>query len=129
MPDFDSADFKTYHYQQEEKRVALNCLVSPATRNAITQMVGETKESQGEIVDRAVALLAFGEAIDPKLPVYKKRITRGGIETVEREDPYTHPPSRGIRPKGGEGVGLDDSHGLRLVRYSHSRKRCVARKC
>lgn len=63
--------------KEEEKRVALNCLVSPATRNAITQIVGETKESQGEIVDRAVALLAFGEEIE--------RAPKAVADHVERE--------------------------------------------
>lgn len=48
----------------EERRVALNCLIRPATRNAITQVVGETGESQGEVVDRAVLLLAFGEEVN-----------------------------------------------------------------
>lgn len=45
------------------KRVSLNCLVSPSTRAAIMTTASETKESQGEVVDRAVALLAFGEEV------------------------------------------------------------------
>ncbi len=44
-------------------RVPFNCLIAPVTKEAITGVQNETKESQGEIVDRAVALLAFGEEI------------------------------------------------------------------
>lgn len=44
-------------------RVPLNCLIAPVTKEALTGVQNETKESQGEVVDRAVALLAFGEEI------------------------------------------------------------------
>lgn len=56
---------------EDEKRVKLNCLIAPATRKVIEEMRVESGESQGEVVDRAVALLAFGEEIQsvpmPKL--------------------------------------------------------------
>ena len=45
------------------RRVALNCLVARVTREAIGETQKETGESQGEVVDRAVALLAYGEEV------------------------------------------------------------------
>jgi hypothetical protein len=48
-------------------RVPLNVLVAPVTKGSIAGIQNETRESQGEIVDRAVALLALGEAIEPRV--------------------------------------------------------------
>ncbi len=47
-----------------ELRVPLNCLIAPATKTAITGLQNDTGESQGEIVDRAIALLVFGEEVE-----------------------------------------------------------------
>lgn len=55
-----SANFLT---KGDLKRVPLNVLIAPATRRALLAIQAETGESQGEVVDRAVALLAFGEAV------------------------------------------------------------------
>lgn len=43
-----------------------NCNLAPATKELITGIQNETKESQGEVVDRAVALLALGEEVKPR---------------------------------------------------------------
>lgn len=94
--------------KEEEKRVHFHCMLSPATLKAINETTATDGGSQGEVVDRAVAVLAFGEEIgrvsaaeprkaarvtglatpgldlDPKfpLPVYKKRMTREQIAPV-----------------------------------------------
>lgn len=86
----------------EVKRVPLNCLVSPATRAAIVDLVKTEGGSQGEIIDRAVALLAFGEEIKeieytPGMRIGGGRSTRMSsgqgqaltVVTAESEPPYT----------------------------------------
>lgn len=56
----------------DKLRVPLNCLISPVTKEAITGLQNGTKESQGEIVDRAIALLVFGEEVSAiEIPVAK----------------------------------------------------------
>lgn len=50
----------------EALRVPFNCNLAPATKEMITGIQNETKESQGEVVDRAIALLALGEEMSPK---------------------------------------------------------------
>ena len=47
----------------EQLRVPLNCFIAPPTKEAITGLQNKTRESQGEIVDRAVALLTEGEVL------------------------------------------------------------------
>lgn len=47
-------------------RVPFACTIAPATKELITGIQNETKESQGEVVDRAVALLALGEEVKPR---------------------------------------------------------------
>jgi hypothetical protein len=54
----------------EMMRVPLNVYVTRSTKESITGIQNETRESQGEVVDRAVALLALGEEVAP--PVQKK---------------------------------------------------------
>lgn len=50
----------------EKIRVPLNVLVAPDTKAEIGAIQNVTRESQGEIVDRAVALLAHGEVVEPR---------------------------------------------------------------
>lgn len=64
----------------EALRVPLNCLISPATKELVTGIQNQSKESQGEIVDRAVALLALGEEVAPK----KAKLTRNQQAVAER---------------------------------------------
>lgn len=54
-------------------RVPLNVLIAPVTKESITGIQNETSESQGEIVDRAVALLALGEEIAPRVRKKSRR--------------------------------------------------------
>lgn len=54
----------------EVLRVPFNCNIAPTTKELITDIQNETRESQGEVVDRAVALLALGE--ESPLRVEKK---------------------------------------------------------
>jgi len=61
-------------------RIPLNVFVAPVTKEAITETQNETGESQGEVVDRAVALLALGEEIEPKA---RKKGSRREIEVAK----------------------------------------------
>lgn len=61
-------------------RVPLNCFISPTTKEAITALQNTSKESQGEIVDRAIALLTVGE----ELPVRPRKLTKGEALVNER---------------------------------------------
>lgn len=72
-----------------------NCNLAPATKELITGIQNTTKESQGEIVDRAVALLALGEEVAPvsrKKPSRKEKVIQeraagdATAKAVERED-------------------------------------------
>jgi len=65
-------------------RVPLNVLVRPDTKTEITKLQNETAESQGEIVDRAVALLVLGEEIAPR--VRKKSRREQAIEERAKSD-------------------------------------------
>jgi len=57
---------------EDEKRVPLNCLVSPETKRLLKKLRERTR-SQGEIVDQAVAAWAeFGSAL-ARSPSEKKR--------------------------------------------------------
>jgi hypothetical protein len=47
-------------------RVPFNCNLAPATKELITGIQNKTRESQGEVVDRAVALLVLGEEVQPR---------------------------------------------------------------
>ena len=47
----------------EQLRVPFNCFIAPPTKEAITGLQNKTRESQGEIVDRAVALLTEGKVL------------------------------------------------------------------
>jgi len=66
----------------EEKRVPFNCLVLPVTFNAIMATVKTDGISQGVVIDRAIALLAFGEEINP--PPAPRTITPRQIEQIAR---------------------------------------------
>ncbi len=51
----------------EALRVPLNCLISPGTKERLTGIQNETRESQGEIIDRALdVLLAITPETEPK---------------------------------------------------------------
>lgn len=58
---------------KDQIRVPLNCLIAPDTKTAITGLQNTTRESQGEIVDRAVALLVLGEEVEPKVRKKSRR--------------------------------------------------------
>lgn len=102
------------------KRVHFHCMLSPATLRAINDTVKTEGGSQGEIVDRAVALLAFGEEIG-RTPKITRETVMSGIQTPLRQlsaaesqnDEGAQPmdviiraassdwrSARGIRPKG-----------------------------
>lgn len=92
-------------------RVPFNCLIAPVTKEAITGLQNETKESQGEIVDRAVALLAFGEEIAASKTKTPGIVVRSDAPTpiirdnvVAASRPLKRPGvpewKRSIRPKG-----------------------------
>lgn len=49
-------------------RVPFNCFIAPVTKELITGIQNGTKESQGEVVDRAISLLALGEEVSPRIP-------------------------------------------------------------
>lgn len=66
----------------EVLRVPLNCLISPGTKELLTGIQNGTRESQGEIVDRAIALLATGEEIEPRAP--KQKVSRRELATQSR---------------------------------------------
>lgn len=107
--------------EPEAKRVHFHCMLSPATLRAINELVASDGGSQGEVVDRAIALLAFGEEV----AVVKARKSKGIIDDTfieEAKRTVNHPPQfvepapvyppymregarivnvpRGIRPKG-----------------------------
>lgn len=68
----------------EKIRVPLNVLVAPGTKAEIGAIQNVTRESQGEIVDRAVALLAHGEVVEPgsgKKESKKARVIRERAES------------------------------------------------
>jgi len=88
-------------------RVPLNCTITPETKELVTSVQNRTNESQGEIIDRAVALLANGEqlVVRHRKPSKAERIAEARAksdltgQTMEREDvdysdvesePYTH---------------------------------------
>lgn len=66
----------------EEKRVPFNCLVLPATFRAILDSVTANKVSQGVVIDRAVALMCFGEEINP--PPAPRTVTPQQVERIAR---------------------------------------------
>lgn len=76
---------------EDEKRVKLNCLIAPATRTAIAGLQVEHKESQGEIVDRAILLLAYGEEIAPV------RLISGESKDVTPESWKSDPPPEPVK--------------------------------
>jgi hypothetical protein len=93
----------------DKLRVPLNCLIAPATKAAITEIQNGTKESQGETVDRAIALLAFGEEVSQVvIPPAKASAKPGSRESWDLTAQTTPTPRRtgsirGIRPKGDKG--------------------------
>lgn len=79
----------------EALRVPFNCNLAPTTKELITGIQNTTKESQGEIVDRAVALLALGEEVAPgsrkkpsrkEMAIQEREATDATAKAVERED-------------------------------------------
>lgn len=68
----------------ELMRVPLNVWVQQGTKTAITGIQNETRESQGEVVDRAVALLALGEEVAP--PSRKKNRRERAAEARAKSD-------------------------------------------
>jgi hypothetical protein len=67
----------------EDLRVPLNCLIAPSTKELITELQNDTKESQGEIVDRAISVLMD---ITPERTVRKlSRRDRAVKERVETD--------------------------------------------
>lgn len=106
----------------EQLRVPLNCFIAPATKEAITGLQNKTRESQGEVVDRAVALLTEGEILPlPKAKKANKRekaiqeraASDRTAQSVERKDidysdvestPITHVSTLdATSPTGGVG--------------------------
>ena len=64
----------------KQVRVPLNCTILPETKELLTGIQNSTRESQGDIVDRAVALLTTGE----ELPVPVRKPTRKDIAMAAR---------------------------------------------
>lgn len=77
----------------DKLRVPLNCLIAPATKAAITGIQNETKESQGEIVDRSIALLAFREEVSAiKIPKAKPSDTENSRKLWDMLSTREKPP-------------------------------------
>lgn len=89
----------------------MNCLVAPVTMKAINATAKEDGDSQGVVVDRAIALLAFGEEvakikIPTATPSEKPPVQLGGQTVTMRSTPdgrTVHKYNRGIRQKGDKG--------------------------
>jgi hypothetical protein len=77
----------------EDLRVPLNCLIAPATKEAITSIQNDTRESQGEVIDRALGVLMgiTPERVTPKLSrrdraIKERAQTDGTAKRAERDD-------------------------------------------
>lgn len=79
-----------------EKRVPLNCLVAPATRNTITRLRGN--RSQGELVDDAIANLAKSPAVAPEELCRRLEVHAASVTGVR-----SHSLHSGTRPIEGCG--------------------------
>lgn len=69
----------------EKMRVPLNVLVARSTKESITSLQNKTRESQGEIVDRAVALLCDGEIVPVPRTKKESRKARAARERAEAD--------------------------------------------
>jgi hypothetical protein len=94
-------------------RVPLNVLVAPVTKGSITGIQNETRESQGEIVDRAVALLALGEAIEPR--VRKKNRKEREAEARAAADITASAPTTHVASLDAVGPAISGGRGKATV--------------
>lgn len=99
-------------------RLSFKCKLAPSTQELITGIQNETKESQGEIIDRAIAMLALGEEVNPKVrkqptkreaAIADRAASDVVAQAVERTDidysdvdstPTTHVARMARNPKG-----------------------------